>query len=112
MSIADILQIIPAQAEAGNPIVSLLPLILMFVILYFLMIRPQMKRQKEHRNLVANLAKGDEVVTSGGMLGKITKVQENYITVEVSQQEDKPVEIILQRQSVASVLPKGTVKSL
>ncbi|HLS17489.1 MAG TPA: preprotein translocase subunit YajC [Paenalcaligenes sp.] len=113
MSIADILQIIPAQAaDGGNPIVSLLPLILMFVILYFLMIRPQMKRQKEHRNLVANLAKGDEIVTSGGMLGKITKVQENYVTVEISQQEDKPVEIIMQRQSVASVLPKGTVKSL
>lgn len=113
MSIADILQIIPAQAaDAGNPIVSLLPLILMFVILYFLMIRPQMKRQKEHRNLVANLAKGDEVITSGGLLGKITKVQENYITVEISQQEDKPVEIIMQRQSVASVLPKGTIKTL
>ncbi len=113
MSIADILQIIPAQAaDGGNPIVGLLPLILMFVILYFLMIRPQMKRQKEHRNLVANLAKGDEIVTSGGMLGKITKVQENYVTVEISQQEDKPVEIIMQRQSVASVLPKGTVKSL
>src|SRR5699024_1878717 len=113
MSIADLLQIIPAQAaDGGNPIVSLLPLILLFVILYFLLIRPQMKRRKEHRNSVQHLAKGDEVVTSGGMLGKITKVQENYITVEVSQQEDKPVEIILQRQSVASVLPKGTVKSL
>lgn len=112
MSIADILQIIPAQAEAGNPIVSLLPLILMFVILYFLMIRPQMKRQKEHRNLVANLAKGDEVVTNGGLLGKITKVQDNYVTLQISRQDDSPVEIVLQRQSVASVLPKGTIKSL
>src|SRR5690625_5436889 len=112
MSIADILQLLPAQAAEGGGLFSLLPLILMFVILYFLMIRTQMKSQKEHRNLVANLAKGDEVFTSGGMLGKITKVQENYVTVEVSQQEDKPVEIVLQRQSVASVLPKGTVKSL
>jgi len=112
MSITDILQIIPAQAESANPIVSLLPLILMFVILYFLMIRPQMKRQREHRNLVANLTKGDEVVTNGGILGKITKVQDNYVTVEISQQGDKAVEAVFQRQSVASVLPKGTIKSL
>src|SRR5690625_3261565 len=112
MSIADILQIIPAQAEAGNPIVSLLPLILMFVILYFLMIRPQMKRQKEHRNLVANLAKGDEVITNGGLLGKITKVHDSFVTVEIAQSDNKAVEVLFQRQSVASVLPKGTIKSL
>ncbi len=115
MSIADILQIIPAQAtDAGNanPLLSLAPLILMFVILYFLMIRPQMKRQKEHRNLVANLARGDEVITSGGLLGTITKVSESYITLEVAQQDNKPVEVMMQRQAVASVLPKGTIKSL
>jgi len=112
MSIADILQLIPAQAEGGSTLVGLLPLILMFVILYFLMIRPQMKRQREHRNLVANLAKGDEVVTGGGLLGKITKVQENHVTLEISKNGEQSVEILLQRQSVASVLPKGTIKSL
>jgi len=88
------------------------PIILMFVILYFLMIRPQMKRQKEHRNMVAALGKGDEVVTSGGMLGKISQVNDNYITVEVSQLADKPVEVVMQRASVSTVLPKGTIKAL
>ncbi|MGO3890761.1 MAG: preprotein translocase subunit YajC [Paenalcaligenes sp.] len=114
MSIADILTVIPAQAAAGgeNALVGMLPIILMFVILYFLMIRPQMKRQKQHRNLVANLGKGDEVITTGGLLGKISKVQDNYITLEVASLAEKPVEILLQRQAVGSVLPKGTIKSL
>ncbi|NHC60672.1 preprotein translocase subunit YajC [Paenalcaligenes suwonensis] len=113
MSITDILTVIPAQAAGGeNALVGMLPIILMFVILYFLMIRPQMKRQKEHRNLVANLGKGDEVITTGGLLGKISKVQDNYITLEVSSLAEKPVEILLQRQAVGSVLPKGTIKSL
>lgn len=114
MSVTDILTVIPAQAAAGgeNALVGMLPIILMFVILYFLMIRPQMKRQKEHRNLVANLSKGDEVITTGGLLGKITKVQDNYVTVEVASLAEKPVEVLLQRQAVGSVLPKGTIKSL
>ena len=76
------------------------------------MIRPQMKRQKEHRNLVAGLSKGDEVVSAGGILGKVSKVDDSYITVEVSLAGDKPVEIIMQRTSVTSVLPKGTIKAL
>ncbi|HLS43266.1 MAG TPA: preprotein translocase subunit YajC [Paenalcaligenes sp.] len=113
MSVADILTLMPAQAAGGeNALVGMLPIILMFVILYFLMIRPQMKRQKAHRNLVANLAKGDEVITSGGFLGKITKVSDNYITLDVANLDDKPVELLLQRQAVASVLPKGTIKTL
>ena len=91
---------------------GMLPIILMFVILYFLMIRPQMKRQKEHRNLIAALAKGDEVVTAGGMLGKVTKVNDSYVTVEVSELAEKPVEIIMQKSSVSAVLPKGTIKAL
>src|SRR5690606_34389467 len=100
MSLADILTLIPAQAAGGeNALVGMLPIILMFVILYFLMIRPQMKRQKAHRNLVANLAKGDEVITSGGFLGKITKVSDNYITLEVANLDDKAVEMLLQRQA-------------
>lgn len=114
MQVLDILTLIPAQAAGaeGNALMGMLPIILMFVILYFLMIRPQMKRQKEHRNLVAALAKGDEVITSGGMLGKVTKVSDNYITIEVAELADKPVEVMLQRASVTNVLPKGTIKSL
>ena len=91
---------------------GMLPIILMFVVLYFLMIRPQMKRQKEHRNLVAALAKGDEVITSGGLLGKVSKVGDSYITIEVSTLADKPVEAVLQRTAVTAVLPKGTIKTL
>ena len=108
----------PAFAQAAgatstqDALSQFLPLIAMFAILYFLMIRPQMKRQKEHRNLVANLAKGDEVITSGGLLGKVTKVTDSYITIEVSSLAEKPVEVLLQRASVTSVLPKGTIKSL
>jgi preprotein translocase subunit YajC len=115
MAVTDTLTLITAQAApAGgeNALMGMLPIILMFVILYFLMIRPQMKRQKEHRNLIAALAKGDEVVTAGGMLGKVTKVNDSYVTVEVSELADKPVEVIMQKSSVSTVLPKGTIKAL
>ncbi len=113
MSLIDTLPMTLAQAAGGeNALVGMLPIILMFVILYFLMIRPQMKRQKEHRKLVENLAKGDEVITQGGMLGRITKVSDNYITIEVASLADKPVEAIVQRNAVVSVLPKGTMKTL
>ncbi|SRR5690554_96218 len=113
MSLIDTLTLMPAQAgPEASPLMGMLPIILMFVVLYFLMIRPQMKRQKEHRNLVAALAKGDEVITAGGLLGKVTKVSDNYITVQISEMGDKPVETILQRNSVTSVLPKGTIKAL
>lgn len=112
MSVVDTLTLITAQADAANPITGMLPIILMFVVLYFLMIRPQMKRQKEQRNMVAALAKGDEIITNGGLLGKVTKVSDSYITVEIAQIGDKPIEIQQQRNAVASVLPKGTIKSL
>lgn len=113
MTTVDTLQLIVAQAAGGeNALVGMLPIILMFVILYFLMIRPQMKRQKEHRNMVSALAKGDEVIASGGMLGRITKVTDSYITIEVATLADKPVEILVQRAAVSSVLPKGTIKTL
>src|SRR3546814_12985743 len=81
MAAIDTLTLITAQAAAGgeNALMGMLPIILMFVILYFLMIRPQMKRQKEHRNMVSALAKGDEVITTGGLLGKVTKVSDSYI---------------------------------
>lgn len=113
MSAIDTAKLVVAQAATeGNALMGMLPIILMFVILYFLMIRPQMKRQKEHRNLIAALAKGDEVVTASGMLGKVTKVNDNYVTVEVSELADKPVEVLMQKSSVSTVLPKGTIKAL
>ncbi|MBT8051407.1 MAG: preprotein translocase subunit YajC [Gammaproteobacteria bacterium] len=94
-----------ATPQAG--LMSFLPLIIIFVIFYFLLIRPQMKRAKEHKNLVAALSVGDEVVTNGGLLGKITKVGESFVTVEVGEN----VKVKLQRHAVASVMPKGTIKS-
>ncbi|WP_144636691.1 preprotein translocase subunit YajC [Bordetella genomosp. 13] len=114
MSAIDTAGLVLAQAAApeGNALMGMLPIVLMFVILYFLMIRPQMKRQKEHRNMVAALAKGDEVVTAGGMLGKVSKVTDSYVTVEISDLADKPVEVIMQKTSVTTVLPKGTIKAL
>ena len=85
---------------------SMLPLILMFVVLYFVMIRPQMKRQKEHKSMIDALAKGDEVVTSGGLLGKVSKMGETFIGLEVAG----GVEVQVQRSAVVQVMPKGTVK--
>jgi preprotein translocase subunit YajC len=113
MSMIDTASLVLAQASSeGNALMGMLPIILMFVILYFLMIRPQMRRQKEHRNIVAALSKGDEVISAGGIVGKITKVNDNYVTVEVSELADKPVELIMQKASVSTVLPKGTIKAL
>ena len=99
-----------AQAAGGspaNPIMQLLPLILIFVVFYFLLIRPQAKRAKEHKAMVAALAVGDEVVTSGGILGKVTEAGEQFLTVEVAE----GVRVKVQRHTVSSVLPKGTMKS-
>jgi preprotein translocase subunit YajC len=85
---------------------SMLPLVLMFVVLYFVMIRPQMKRQKEQKAMIDALAKGDEVVIGGGVLGKVAKLGETYLSIEVAN----GVEIQVQRASVLQVLPKGTFK--
>lgn len=101
-----------APAGAAGGLMQFLPIILMFVVLYFLMIRPQMKRQKEHKAMVEALAKGDEVITAGGLLGKVSRVTDNYIALEVAQQDGKSVEILCQRVAVTSVLPKGTIKDL
>jgi preprotein translocase subunit YajC len=95
------------QASEPNTLMSFLPLIIIFVIFYFLLIRPQMKRAKEHKNLVSALGTGDEVVTNGGLLGKITKVGESFVTVELADN----VQIKIQKHAIASVMPKGTVKS-
>src|SRR5690554_435962 len=113
MLAVDTLTLVTAQAAPeGNALMGMLPIILMFVILYFLMIRPQMKRQKEHRNMVANLAKGDEVITAGGIVGKITEVKENYVHVEIGADSNKLVEVVMQRASVQTLLPKGTIKGM
>ncbi len=97
----------PAAAPGGFNIIEFIPLILIFIVFYFMLIRPQMKRAKEHKKLIEALAKNDEVVTSGGLLGKITRVDESFITIEIAT----AVEIKVQRSSVASIVPKGTYKS-
>ena len=101
-------QTAPAAAggDTQSTLFSLLPLVLMFVVLYFIMIRPQMKKQKEHKAMVEAVAKGDEVVIAGGVLGRVAKVGDNYIHVEVAN----GVELQVQRVSVVQVLPKGTFK--
>ncbi len=95
-------------ASGGMDFLSMLPLILMFVLLYFLLMRPQMKRAKEHKQLLAGLQKGDEVVTSGGTLGRVTNVTDQYAKVEIAS----GVEIVVQKPSIQTVLPKGTIKSV
>lgn len=91
---------------AADGFQTFLPVVLLFVVFYFLLIRPQQKRQKEHKNMVADLAKGDEIVTMGGILGKIMSVDENFITVEVSQ----GTELQVQRVAIQAMMPKGTYK--
>ena len=99
-----------AQAAGGaqpNALLQMLPLVLIFVVFYFLLIRPQAKRAKEHKAMVGALAVGDEVVTSGGILGRVTESGEQFLTVEIAS----GVQVKIQRHTVASVLPKGTLKS-
>jgi preprotein translocase subunit YajC len=93
---------------AGGGFESLILILLMFAVLYFLMIRPQMKRAKEHKSLVEALQKGDEVITAGGLLGRISKVSENYVTLQVADN----VEVQVQRPAIQLVLPKGTLKNI
>ena len=97
-----------APAGGGMDLLGLLPLILMYVFLYFLLIRPQAKRAKDHRNMIQALQKGDEVVTAGGTVGRITRLGDQYVSVEIAPN----VEIQVQRPSIQTLLPKGTIKSL
>lgn len=102
-------QTAPAAAAGGDmqsSLMSMLPLVLMFVVLYFVMIRPQMKKAKEHKAMIEALSKGDEVATAGGILGKVTKLGEGFIDIEVAN----GVEVHLQRSAVVQVLPKGSIK--
>ena len=95
-----------AGSDMQSSLMSMLPLVLMFVVLYFVMIRPQMKKQKEHRAMIDALAKGDEIATAGGLLGKVTKLGEGYLSLEIAN----GVEVQLQRSAVVQVLPKGSIK--
>jgi preprotein translocase subunit YajC len=99
-----------AQTAGGgdmqSSLMSMLPLVLMFVVLYFVMIRPQMKKQKEHRAMIDALAKGDEVATSGGLLGKVTRLGDTSIALEIAS----GIEVQVQRSAVVQVLPKGSIK--
>ena len=112
MSLLDLL-ISPAAAQAAapgaspSPIPSIVMMVALFGIMYFLMIRPQMKRAKEHRELVSKLAKGDEVITNGGIAGRVDELGENFISVEIAE----GVKVKMQRAAIVAVLPKGTLKS-
>ena len=102
-------QTAPAAAGGGDimsTLTGMLQLVLMFVVLYFVMIRPQMKRQKEHRAMIEAIAKGDEVVIGGGILGKVARMSEQYLNIEIAS----GVEVQVQRSAVVQVLPKGTIK--
>ena len=100
------------NASLQEGLSQFLPLIAMFAILYFLMIRPQMKKAKEHKALIAGLQKGDEVITQGGLTGKVSQLGDNYVKLEVGTNNGGPVEITVQRPAIGIVLPKGTLNSL
>jgi preprotein translocase subunit YajC len=99
-----------AQAAVGGDsgFLGFLPIILMFALLYFLMIRPQMKRAKEQKAMIESLQKGDEVVAAGGLVGRITKINDQYVTLEIAPN----IEVVLQRSAVQVPLPKGTIKNI
>ncbi len=106
-----------AGGSADQGLLGFLPIILMFVVLWFLMIRPQMKRAKEHKAMLESLKKGDEVVTSGGVVGRVTRIGEAYVTLEVARNPDAKgnetaIEMNFQRGSIQTLLPTGTLKSL
>jgi len=96
-----------APAPQPDPVMQFLPLLLIFVVFYFLLIRPQSKRAKEHKAMVDALSKGDEVVTNGGLLGRITGTDENFVTLKIADN----VEVKVQRQAIANLMPKGATKS-
>ena len=107
MSVLQVLQG-TASAEQTEQLERLVPLVVLFVMFYFLAIRPQRKRQKEHQEMVAALGKGDEVVTSGGILGKVVRLDDHYVVLQVGDN----MELKFQRAMVNAVLPKGTIKAI
>ncbi len=105
-------QTAPAAQGGEGSFLPILMMVVLFVVFYFLLIRPQVKRQKEHKSMVEALNKGDEVITAGGLVGKITELSDQYMTLQVAAVDGKPVEVSLQRSAVQTLLPKGTMKSL
>jgi preprotein translocase subunit YajC len=97
-----------AGATTGGDLMSFLPLVVIFVLFFFMIIRPQMKAAKAQREMITALQKGDEVVTTGGIVGKVTKVTESFVSLEIAAN----TEITVQKQAVQSALPKGTIKSI
>jgi preprotein translocase subunit YajC len=97
-----------APATDAGGLMGFLPIVLMFVLLYFMLIRPQMKRAKDHKAMIAALEKGAEVVTAGGIVGRITKLSDAYVTIEIAPN----TEIVVQKQAVQTLLPKGTMKAI
>ena len=97
-----------AGGEAGGSLFSLLPLVVIFVLFYFLLIRPQQKKAKEHKSMVNAIKKGDEVVTNGGLLGRVKKVGDDFVLVELAEGYD----VNVQRFAISNLIPKGTIKSL
>lgn len=96
-----------ASTSGVESALGFIPLVVIFIIFYFLIIRPQVKRAKDHKKLTEAISKGDEVITGGGLLGKVVDVNDNFVSLEISD----GVEVKIQRQSVASLVPKGTIKS-
>jgi preprotein translocase subunit YajC len=99
-------------AGGGDLFTSIMPLLLMFAVMYFLMIRPQMKKSKEHKAMLEAVQKGDEIITAGGMLGKVSKVSDSYISLEIAEVNGQAVELNVQKSAVQVLLPKGTIKSI
>jgi preprotein translocase subunit YajC len=96
------------SAGTSETLMSLAPLVIIFGVFYFLLIRPQSKRQKEHKELIGNLSKGDEVTTAGGVLGKVTEVKDDFVKIQVADN----VVVTVQKHTVGAVMPKGTIKSV
>ncbi len=98
-------------AGAGELLTQIVPILLIFVVFWFFLIRPQQKRQKEHVKMVSELQKGDEVLTVGGIAGRIVSLDDQYMVIQISKVDDKAVTITMQRQAVQTVLPRGTIKT-
>jgi preprotein translocase subunit YajC len=99
-----------AESSGASSFLTMAPILLMVVVLYFLMIRPQVKRQKEHKSMADALKKGDEVITSGGIVGKITEINDQFVTLQVAAVNGQPVQISMQKMAVQTLLPKDTFK--
>ena len=99
-----------AEASGASSFLTMAPILLMVVVLYFLMIRPQVKRQKEHKSMADALKKGDEVIAAGGIVGKITEINDQFVTLQVAAVNGQPVQISMQKMAVQTLLPKDTFK--